>query len=226
MSTSTPSFRTQMGGFNKKDVTGYISRLSHEYDEVLAEKDAEINALKKRLADTEEAMKEVGQSQSEAAKDELDKANSIITAQNERLETADKKVAELEAKVAELNAKLDKYVDIDSKCSRYESMTTRMGEIFMEASADADRIRNDAKNAADALVAKTDAECKARKTLIESSLNELAESRKAEILRLFDEAHEDIVSILAVFGSKSAELSKVSVDQSVAVAGGDNADGE
>ena len=53
-SKDTPVFRSSVGGFNKKDVTDYISRLNRDYCEAVEEKDAD------------------------AAKAAYDKANSVL----------------------------------------------------------------------------------------------------------------------------------------------------
>lgn len=204
-----PTFRSSMSGFNKKDVNEYISKLNYEYSQVIEGKDAEIAELKKTMDSLRaEFEQKLAQPETEAAA-ELEKANNLITAQTEQIEAQAQKLASLEAKLSEATSKLDFY---GTKINQYDSMTTRMGEIFMEASSDADRIRTDAKAAAEALIAKTDAECSAKREAAEQLLSEISQARKEQLSALLTAATDDILGILSNFEEKTAELAKVSLD--------------
>ncbi len=204
----TPAFRSSMGGFNKKDVNDYIARLNREFCELTAAKDEEIKNLKKSLADAKNAFDSAAETSTEAAAAELERANSLIGAQTEQLEAQSEKIAALEKELAEANQRLSLS---SSKVAQYDSATSRMGEIFLEASNDAERIRAQAKVSADELIERTEADCKERLIKVEAYLTEISRTRSNEIAKLLVEVQADISNIMENFESKTKQLVSVSV---------------
>ena len=209
-SSASPIFRNAMGGYNKKDVNDYLAKISYDFDEAINQKNEEIKALKAEIDSAKvdlTAMKDSPQNT-----EELDRANAVIAAQTEQLELSKKQIEQLTADLAAAQSKLQNYGELSLKLEQYETMTSRMGEIYMEATANADRIRTEARESADALIAKTDSECRQRRAELEKQLNEFASVRKDEIVRMLNETQSEINSILAIFGEKSRALAGESVD--------------
>lgn len=205
----SPAFRGSLRGYNKSDVNEYLLKLNREFDSALSEKDEEISNIGAKLnaanAEIESIKKDVAKSE------ELDKANSVIAAQNEKIEELTEQVERLKAELSSTMASLESYGEVSAKVSQYETMTNKMGEIYMEATADADRLRREAKQAADELKAKTEKECAERKAQLEVQLREFASLRKGEISRLLSESQAEIDRVLAIFGERTRAL----VDESL-----------
>ena len=199
----SPVFRTAVGGFNKKDVNEYIARLCLDCDTTVAELEKSLEDAKTRYDELVEANeKEAIRKESK----ELTKANNVISAQNEQLESLKAENTALRDELDALKARLTDLGEIEAKLAQYESMTNRMGEIFMEATADAERIKNEAKFASDAMLAKAEMECRSRRAAADTQLKKLAESRKTELTRLFDETKTGIGRILTAFSERSQSI--------------------
>ena len=243
----SPAFRTAVGGFNKQDVTEYISKLCHEYDESLTEREdelyklrAELRTAREKIAELTKAAKANEKAPEEASEPavsapaaavdadapaapavpdaqaiELERANNLIAAQCEQLAAKDAEIDKMRSELDEAAQKLERYASLDAKIAQYDSMTNRMGEIFMEATADAERIRSDAKLASEALMAKTAAECRNRRIVAEAQLDKFAENRKDELTRLFDETQADIMRSIDAFAEKSRTLANESISESL-----------
>lgn len=222
----SPAFRSAVGGFNKKDVNDYIARLCRDYDESITDLEEKIKALtseldktREELSDAADKLSELTESREKEAKqqtsDELERANNLIAAQNEQLTAQKEENDSLRAELEAAKSKLDGFTALESKLIQYESMTNRMGEIFMEATADAERIRNEAKLSGEAMLAKTEAECRSRRSAAEVQLKKFAETRKCELTRLFDETQLDINRILVSFAERSRALASESVSVSL-----------
>ncbi len=220
----SPAFRTAMGGFNKKDVTEYISRLCREYDDKIAELDEKINALTSELEKCREELSEKdsklaeltdSKAQEEADKisEEAERANNLIAAQNEQITVQKEETESLRAELEAAKAKLSDYASLESKLEQYESMTNRMGEIFMEATADAERIKNEAKLSSEAMLSKTEAECRSRRVDAELQLKKLTETRKNELTRLVDETQLEINRVLVGFSERTRALSSDTINE-------------
>ena len=93
------------------------------------------------------------------------------------------------------------------KIKEYESMTSRMGEIFMEATAEAERIRRDAKASSEEYARAAAEECRRRQAEVYRKLDEFAIARRAEINSLLDKARGSINVALRDFESKACSLS-------------------
>ena len=208
---NSPAFRSSMSGFNKKDVTEYITKLNREFTDSLNERDGEIKSLKEKLKEAEEKLSEANESVNVEAAAELERANNLIAAQNTQLEELNRKIAQLEAELSEVNSKMETH---SSKITQYESMTARMGEIFMEASADADRIRTEAREAASLLTANTESECEMRRAKLEAELTAISESKRAQMSLLLSDAQRDIAAVIESFGAKTRAVAAVSVSVS------------
>ncbi len=199
----SPVFRTSMGGFNKKDVNEYIARLCQDYD-------ARVLELEDQLADAKAKLDEVTENNAKEAEkqasEELQRANNLIVAQNEQIDTLKGEKESLQGELDSLKARLGDFEALENKLLQYESMTNRMGEIFMEATADAERIKNEAKFQSDAMLAKTEMECRSRRAAADTQLKKLAESRKAELTRLFEETRTGITRILTAFSERSQAI--------------------
>ncbi len=199
----SPVFRTAMGGFNKKDVNEYIAKLCQDYDTAVLE-------LEDQLADAKAKLDEIAESNAREAEkqasEEMLKANNLISAQNEQIDSLKGEKVALQAELDSLKAKLGDFETLQGKLAQYESMTNRMGEIFMEATADAERIKNEAKFQSDTMLAKTEMECRSRRAAADTQLKKLAESRKTELTRLFEETRTGITRILTAFSERSQAI--------------------
>ncbi len=201
---ASPAFRTSISGYNKADVNEYILKLNTEYSRGLAEKDEEIASLKSELEAANTALNDAKNTAD--SEKELESANNVIAAQTEQLEALKRELDEAKAELSATKSELERIGDLSDKMEQYENMTTRMGEIYMEATTDADRIRKEAKQAADELLSKTAEDCRERRQQLEARLSDFAAIRKEEIARLLGESQAEIDRVLAIFGEKTRAL--------------------
>ena len=202
--SASPAFRTAINGYNKADVNEYILKSNTEYGKGLADKDEEIASLKSELEAANTALNDAKATAS--LEKELESANNVIAAQTEQLEALKRELDEAREELSLVKSELDHIGDVSDKMEQYENMTTRMGEIYMEATTDADRIRKEAKQAADELLLKTTEDCRERRQQLEAKLSEFAAIRKEEIARLLGESQAEIDRALAIFGEKTRAL--------------------
>ncbi|MBQ8249288.1 MAG: hypothetical protein IJY93_05330 [Clostridia bacterium] len=208
---TSPAFRTAtVGGFNKSDVNEYIAKLGRDFDEKKTELEKEIEALKSSLEESKsksEAVTDKAPSEdNDAIKEELERANALIEEQTKQLEEAKLEAEILKGDLEEANSKLERFTSFEEKAAQYETMTARMGEIYIEATADAERIRNESKQKSEALISDTEAKCREKMELTEKMLDEFAVERKAEISALFEDTHSKINELLKAFYDKSTAL--------------------
>ncbi len=208
---TSPAFRTAtVGGFNKSDVNEYIAKLSRDFDEKKTELEKEIEDLKARLAKAEEKTEvptdKAPIESNDTLREELDRANALIAEQTKQFEESKLETEILKSDLEAANTKLERLTSFEEKAAQYETMTARMGEIYMEATADAERMRNEAKQKSEALVNDTKAKCREKMALTEKLLDEFAIERKAEITELFEDTHSKINELLKAFYDKSTEL--------------------
>ncbi len=211
--SASPAFRTSISGYNKADVNEYILKLNTEYSRSLADKDEEIASLKSELDAANTALNDA--KNTATSERELESANNVIAAQTEQLEALRRELDEAKAELSLVKSELDRIGDISDKMDQYENMTTRMGEIYMEATTDADRIRKEAKQAADELLLKTTEDCRERRQQLEARLSDFAAIRKEEIARLLNESQAEIDRVLAIFGEKSRALTAESFSATI-----------
>lgn len=203
-----PVFRGAMGGFNKKDVNEYIAGLARDFEKREVEKEEEISALEAKIAELDGKLSEANETGkvAEDLEKSLSEAEAVIAAQNEKLSAYADEVKSLKTSIEDLEFKLLEYSEMEEKFKQYESMTTRMGEIFMEASADADRIRREAKASSEELARAAAEECRKRQASVYKKLDEFAVARKAEINQLLEKAQVNINATLKDFESKARGL--------------------
>ena len=200
-----------MGGFNKKDVNEYIAKLCHDFEQREAEAEAEIERLKEEnsglIAAAEEQEKlEEALKASEELKKSLEEAEALIAAQNEKLSAYAEEAASLNAAIEDYKNKLAEVEITAEKIKEYESMTSRMGEIFMEATAEAEKIRRDAKASSEEYARAAAEECRRRQAAVYKKLDEFAVARKSEINSLLDKARGSINVALRDFENKARGL--------------------
>lgn len=204
-SKGAPVFRSSMGGFNRKDVNEYIAKLCGNFEQREAESEKALDELREKLSEYEKkaADFEAALSDNEALKRSLEEAEALIAVQNEKLAEYEETTAKLTASIEESEKKLEEASELEEKLRQYDSMTSRMGEIFMEATADAERIRRDAKLASDELARAAAEECRRRQAEIYKKLDEFAVARKSEINRLLEHTQGTINGALRDFESKA-----------------------
>ena len=206
---ASPAFRNAVAGYKKSDVNEYLLKLSREFDKAIAAKDDEIVIVKAELSLVTTELNELKGKQ--ISDSELESANNVIAAQTEELEKLKDQVNSLTSELSSANSKLESLGALSEKAEQYETMVGRMGEIYMEATADADRLRTEARHAAEELKNRTELECSERRELLEKQLREFAEVRKSEIARLLGESQAEIDRILAIFGERSRALADESL---------------
>ncbi len=213
----SPAFRTSLSGFNKADVNDYIAKLSNEFDEKNTELEKEIERLKAELENTKELLsaekEKLEASESRLSDDselscKLEDAERIIASQNEQLDAKSAEIERLNAEIAGTAEKLAHFSEIESKISEYEAMSARMGNIFMGATAEADKIKENAKAQADALVRETEEKCDKHALLVEKTLLDYAISQRSVIDELFDTTHKSIANVLDVYEKKAQSMIK------------------
>ncbi len=201
---TSPAFRNALGGYKKQDVNEYLLKLNREFDEAIAAKEKEMASVREELAVANAELE--NQKEKQCCESDLENANSVIAAQNEQIVKLKEEIEKLTADLSTANARLGSYDELSCKLEQYESMTNRMGEIYMQATADAERLRSEAKQTADEIKIKTEKECSDRKFQVETQLREFAAIRKDEISRLLGESQAEIDRVLAIFGEKSRAL--------------------
>lgn len=200
-----------MGGFNKKDVNEYIAKLCHDFELRESEAEAEIEKLKAdnaRIYDLAEQASKLEEAEMTVAelKKSLEESEALIAAQNEKLSSYAEEVASLTAAIEDYKNKLAEAAVSAEKIKEYESMTSRMGEIFMEATAEADKIRRDAKASSEEYARAAAEECRRRQAEVYKKLDEFAVARKSEINSLLDKARGSINVALRDFENKARGL--------------------
>lgn len=218
---NTPLFRSSMSGFKKKDVNDYIAKLCHDFEQREAEAKAEIATLKeensKLIAAAEETSKlEEAVKASEELKKSLEEAEALIAAQNEKLASYAEEVEALNCAVDGYKKQLEEMTVTAEKIKEYESMTSRMGEIFMEATAEAERIRRDAKASSEEYARAAAEECRRKQAEVYKKLDEFAVARRAEINSLLDKARGSINVALRDFENKARGLTADSIPSNFA----------
>lgn len=210
----SPAFRTAINGFNRTDVNDYISRMSAEFDEKTAELEEKIKKLKSKLREAEELAESANSAskdkESDNKSEELERAECIIASQTEQLDMQKAEIDRLGAELSAANEKLASYSEIEEKMAEYEAMSAKMGNIFMGAAAEAEKIKTSAKEEADLLLLETDEKCRAKEAEIEGTLLAYAASQRAIIDELFDTTHKSITNVLDAYEKKAQSLVKES----------------
>lgn len=151
-------FRSSLGGFNKQDVNNYISELSENFAAREKEHLDEIASLREKLSAAEEKNISAASLSAELdnAKSELSKSEAVIAANREELEKKDNEISalgealnETKAKLISAEEKLEVLSSSEEKLREYDRMSAKVGELMVNASASADRIKSEAQFSAD-----------------------------------------------------------------------------
>lgn len=214
----SPVFRNAMGGFNKRDVTEYITRLSRDFEDIKTRHAEEVKKLNEELTSAKNelaALREIESSAGgETVSEQLSRANALIGAQTDLIDTVTKEKGHLEAELAKTKAKLESYAEFEDKLEQYESMANRMGEIFMGATAEADRIRSEARSQSEALLISTQTKCDEYRVFLEKKLEAFAAMRKNDLERLLDQTQIEINDLIDSFAAKSGEMADAAINLS------------
>ena len=208
MASTGQKFRTSMSGFNKKDVTEYIQKMSFEFraqearsNDIISAKDSKIAQLEKKLAEFEALGVEYRNRISEleeacAGKDELIR----------RLEE--------EPKAPEVNIE-----ELEEKARLYDGMSSQLGEIMIHANKTADGIIQDAEVKAAGIIATASQSAGAiRQTMLDRTAKLTSELRYAvqnvsrdycdrlivELTEVRDQVSQSIISV----AGKSEQISQ------------------
>ena len=207
-----------MGGFNKRDVTEYITRLSRDFEDIKTRHAEEVKKLNEELTSAKNelaALREIESSAGgETVSEQLSRANALIGAQTDLIDTVTKEKGHLEAELAKTKAKLESYAEFEDKLEQYESMANRMGEIFMGATAEADRIRSEARSQSEALLISTQTKCDEYRVFLEKKLEAFAAMRKNDLERLLDQTQIEINDLIDSFAAKSGEMADAAINLS------------
>ena len=139
------TFRTAVfGGFNRQDVTAYISRQAGEYRERLEALEKENGELRGQTADRAELAEQLEQLRQE-------QENLAQELQEER--TAKE---QYRARAEECAAQLEQLGHLRQEAEEYSGVKAHIADIELEARRRADGIMADAKAQSDALLSETD----------------------------------------------------------------------
>ncbi len=181
MADKNVMFRTSMGGFNKADVTEYIDKQNAEFRKVtqslnglLAEKDAEIAALKERAEKAEAELSTLSEKE-EKIKELEDKAAGLEL----RLSELGRENGELEAKINELESKVSSETsENERKAGLYDDMSSQVGDILISANRSADGIIAEANAKAAKINEKAASDAEELRLAFTAKMAEISEKAK------------------------------------------------
>lgn len=181
MADKNVMFRTSMGGFNKADVTEYIDKQNAEFRKVtqslnglLAEKDAEIAALKERAEKAEAELSSLPEKE-EKIKELEDKAAGLEL----RLSELGRENGELEAKINELESKVSSETsENERKAGLYDDMSSQVGDILISANRSADGIIAEANAKAAKINEKAASDAEELRLAFTAKMAEISEKAK------------------------------------------------
>lgn len=181
MADKNVMFRTSMGGFNKADVTEYIDKQNAEFRKVtqslnglLAEKDAEIAALKERAEKAEAELSSLSEKE-EKIKELEDKAAGLEL----RLSELGRENGELEAKINELESKVSSETsENERKAGLYDDMSSQVGDILISANRSADGIIAEANAKAAKINEKAASDAEELRLAFTAKMAEISEKAK------------------------------------------------
>ena len=181
MADKNVMFRTSMGGFNKADVTEYIDKQNAEFRKVtqslnglLAEKDAEIAALKERAEKAEAELSTLPEKE-EKIKELEDKAAGLEL----RLSELGRENGELEAKINELESKVSSETsENERKAGLYDDMSSQVGDILISANRSADGIIAEANAKAAKINEKAASDAEELRLAFTAKMAEISEKAK------------------------------------------------
>ena len=159
------TFRTAVfGGFNRQDVTAYISRQAGEYRERLEALEKENGDLRAQTADRGQLLEQMEQ---------LHREQENLAQELQEEKTAKEQYrAQAEASAAQL----EQLGHLRQEAEEYSGVKTHIADIELEARRRADGIMADAKAQSDALLAETDRKIRELRRDAARELGELYES--------------------------------------------------
>ena len=159
------TFRTAVfGGFNRQDVTAYISRQAGEYRERLEALEKENGDLRAQTADRAQLLEQMEQ---------LHREQENLAQELQEEKTAKEQYrAQAEASAAQL----EQLGHLRQEAEEYSGVKTHIADIELEARRRADGIMADAKAQSDALLAETDRKIRELRRDAARELGELYES--------------------------------------------------
>ena len=159
------TFRTAVfGGFNRQDVTAYISRQAGEYRERLEALEKENGDLRAQTADRAQLLEQMEQ---------LHREQENLAQDLQEEKTAKEQYrAQAEASAAQL----EQLGHLRQEAEEYSGVKTHIADIELEARRRADGIMADAKAQSDALLAETDRKIRELRRDAARELGELYES--------------------------------------------------
>ena len=159
------TFRTAVfGGFNRQDVTAYISRQAGEYRERLEALEKENGDLRAQTADRGQLLEQMEQLHQEQERLARDLQEEKTAKEQYR--------AQAEASAAQL----EQLGHLRQEAEEYSGVKTHIADIELEARRRADGIMADAKAQSDALLAETDRKIRELRRDAARELGELYES--------------------------------------------------
>ena len=189
------TFRTAaVGGFNRQDVTDYISKTAAETAETIRALEQERDEYAAAAAEKEKLVDEVAslREQLSAAMAELE----LVRAERERLVGADEKNKALEEKVAELEGQAAEYHELKDHIAQVElNARRRSEELLAQAEDEAAAKRAAAADDAQAMLAKAAEESAAIRRELHGQVQAVAVDYAA-LLRDFDVMKQHVTSEL------------------------------
>ena len=184
MERSKVLFRSAVGGYNKQDVNNYIAKLSQDFEAERRGLQGQLSELSAQL----EAQKKLGSESNNMSErlawleDKLAQAEALVAAQSEQLDARGAELEELRTKLSEreqalalAHERIGLLSETEDKLREYDRMSSKVGEIMLEAASSAERIKAEAKLAADETLrscAERERQLKERESELERSLNE------------------------------------------------------
>lgn len=167
MADSTKLFRTSMNGFNKSDVTSYIEKMNFDFKKETEHLNVQLAEKDRLLKDSKEKVKEYTRNtaKSERLQELLDQAEQkiaslekklfeseeLINAQNDALDSLCEENESLKnSSIKEDGAQEDG--QIAEKARLYDEMSSKIGQILIDANRNADAILTDARRCADSII--------------------------------------------------------------------------
>jgi len=179
------TFRTAaVGGFNRQDVTDYITKTAAETAETVRLLEQERDELAAAAAERDALAGEV-----ESLREQLAALTAELEqerAERQRLSCADEAKRALEEKVADLEAQAAEYRELKDHIAQVElDARRRSEELLAQAEAQAAAITDEAKAAAEKLLAETKAEAAAVRRTLQAQVQSVS-ADYARLLQDFD----------------------------------------
>ncbi len=184
MKDSKPAFRSAVSGYNKSDVNDYIASLAADYAKERKSLEAQLRELEAKLAEVDAA----------ELNSKLEKAEALIASQTEQLTKSEEALAAVRLELAESNARLAAYAESEEKLKGYDVMSSKLGDLILEAAASAEKIKTAAENSATLTIQAAEAR--------ENELMEAHKTRAAELDLRFTLASEAVDRRLAEYAGE------------------------